>query len=84
MGLPEARRWRLRPRWPFRTGLCGVGLACAEIKNFEVNESLNYILISMSYKVAKYPCVMSCGFAATTRAALKGSSRPLAAVRFHR
>jgi hypothetical protein len=41
-------------------------MACcpvAEIKNFEVHESLNYIFISISYEVAKYAWVMSCGFA---------------------
>jgi hypothetical protein len=35
----------------------------------------------MSYDVAKYACVISCDFAATTRTALKGRSRPKAVAR---
>ena len=47
--------------WP------SVALYVAKLKNFEMNEPLNYIAISINYDVAKYACVMSCGFAATTR-----------------
>jgi hypothetical protein len=40
-------------------------IGAPKLKNFEVNESLNYIVISTSYNVATYACVMSCCFAAT-------------------
>jgi hypothetical protein len=62
MYASAAERASHRPTHGFSTA-AGI----SKVKNFEMNEPLNYIVISKNYDVAKYACVMASYFAATTR-----------------